>query len=351
MSSDIATVTTLKTSLAQTLEYVEYHLRRGIGHMYLYFDDPDDPALSLLQGDERLTCVACSRGHWDALGVCPTAPVQVKQHANATAAFAQAAEADASWLVHIDADELLYAKSDLIQVFESAPSTADVILFPVKEALPQRWIYERPLREISFFKYDPTQPWRADSIERSTLQAVWHRLRSHGLYRRRQVAQRMACMHPSLVAGFYLGHTFGKAATRTTLAVESIGNHLPKPESERSLRIHACHKGTVLHFDCMGYAHWKQKWMRRVTDASLFDLDRFRDDRRRIWNLFCDAAESGEPALRELYAALHHLSVKERLVLQGLGFIQRIRLDRWLPAVPPLESHSRPAQSGRPLQG
>lgn len=327
MSSDIATVTTLKAPLAQTLEFVAYHLHRGVDHMYLFFDDPRDPAFDQLRGEKQLTCVPCDRAHWEALGVPAEAAVQARQQANATAAFNMVSAVNVEWLVHIDVDELLHARGSLSRVFASAPPAADVILFPVKEALPQDWTYERPLREIDLFKYDPVQPWQVNSVERSPLRASWHRLQSHWLYRRRRMARRLACLHPSLLAGYYLGYPFGKAATRTSAPVDAVGNHLPALETGRPLRIHARHGGTVLHFDCMGYAHWKTKWSRRINDPSLFDLDRLRDDRKRILDLFRDATERGEAALRDLYARLYHLPLRERLVLRGLGLVQRIKLN------------------------
>jgi hypothetical protein len=157
MVPSVATVTTINARVAQTRVFVGYHLRAGIDHMFLYFDDPRDPAIPHLRTDDRVTCVRCDEGHWLGRGVAPDAPIQTKQMSNATAAFRRARKAGIEWLVHLDGDELLHAPASLKALFEASPAQAEVVVFPTKEAVPQRRQYERPFRDITLFKYNPSR--------------------------------------------------------------------------------------------------------------------------------------------------------------------------------------------------
>jgi len=74
MAPSVATATTINAPVAQTRAFVGYHLRAGIDHMFLYFDDPRDPAISRLQTEDRVTCVRCDEEHWKSRGIAPRMP-------------------------------------------------------------------------------------------------------------------------------------------------------------------------------------------------------------------------------------------------------------------------------------
>ena len=326
MSPSIATVTTLKAPLGQTLAFVRYHLRKGVRHMYLFFDDPTDDAIPHLADEQRVSCVRCDVTHWSAFDVSPKAPVQTKQMTNATRAFKRARERGIEWLAHIDSDELLYTPASLQQLFASVPPRANVALFPVKEAVPQQWTFERPFQDIQLFKYDPTHLLREDNLPRSFLHRLEQKLRRRSWHVRKRIARKLGCHHPTFIGSFLLGHTNGKAATRTSSRVSKIGNHAPVMEAAPR-KVYAFDRGAVLHFDCMGYERWKSKWTRRIDGSAHFETDRFRPDRKRIMERFASALQSGsEDKLRELYQRMYFLSLRERTVLQGLGMIERIIL-------------------------
>ena len=341
MASVLATATTIKAPVSQTTAFVGYHLHQGVDHMFVYFDAPKDPAIPRLRALDAVTCVECDRAHWKAHGVAPDAPVQAKQQANATDAFHRARDAGIEWLAHIDGDELLYADDGLRTMITQSPAQADVLIFQTKEAVPQGFHYERPFREISLFKRDPASHLRRGLLSGSRRQ-VWRRLLvAHAWRLKRRVLQWIGGDAPDLVAGFLLGHTSGKAATRTDVPVEHIGNHRPQVEPGHVPHKHAVPGAAVLHFDCMGYRHWYDKWAGRLCGTAHFDESRLRPGRQRIRDAFEAALEAdSDRAPRTLYRRLYHLPPWRRQLLKSFGFVERISLAR--------KAFHLPGSPGRP---
>lgn len=151
----ICTTTTLKAPVPDTLAFVDYHLRVGIDRMYLFFDDPDDRAIDRLRNVQQVTCTACDEKHWERLQVDPSATITTKMEANATRALHRARVAGAHWLIHLDSDEVLFCEESVHELLDGVPASADVVLFPPMEAVPQRLFYERPFEEITLFKPYP----------------------------------------------------------------------------------------------------------------------------------------------------------------------------------------------------
>lgn len=326
MNSSVATVTTTKAPVQQTLAFVRYHLRCGVDHMFLYFDDPQDASIPALRGEAFVTCIPCDRAHWRRHAVEPGSTVQARQMANATDAFRRARESGFEWLVHIDADELLYADDSFPELFARTPPRAEVLVFPTKEALPQRFEYDRPFSEISLFKHDPTGHLLRGDLFMGLFDRKWRGLTVRAWRYKKRVVKRTGCDHPSFLDSFLLGHTHGKAATRTSSRVEKIGNHRPQGGPDRSLPTHFLRRGAVLHYDCMGFEPWCAKWASRLDGLTRFDIQRFRPDRRRVLKMFEAARQTGRAAVRALYNRMYVLSTSEKIVLRTAGFVQRIRL-------------------------
>jgi len=331
MDDSVATVTTIKAPLWQTLAFVQYHLHIGIDHMFLYFDDPQDVSIPTLRTIESVTCIPCNKAHWRGHNEGKDSPVQSKQMANATDAFERARELGLEWLVHLDGDELLHADASLSELFAQSPPEAEVLLFPTKEALPQQLAYGQPFQEISLFKFDPVGHLLQGDVCTGFLEEKRRGLADRIYRYKKQLVNRMGYNHPDLVDSFLLGHTNGKAATRTTSPVTKIGNHRPIARSSHTLSSYAIRRGAVLHFDCMGYEPWCKKWSNRLDGSSHFNMERLRPDRKRILEMFSRAQRSGRSEdLRALYKRMYVLSPLETMVLRSLGFIERIRLSEAL---------------------
>ena len=57
-----AVVATVKAAEEKVLAFVAHHLSLGAARIYLYFDDPDDPAHAAVAGLHRVTATRCTEG-------------------------------------------------------------------------------------------------------------------------------------------------------------------------------------------------------------------------------------------------------------------------------------------------
>lgn len=64
-----ALVTTLRGAAPVLDSFIRYHLARGFAHLYLFFDDPDDPALALARRHEGCGVTNLARGDRPRRGV------------------------------------------------------------------------------------------------------------------------------------------------------------------------------------------------------------------------------------------------------------------------------------------
>ena len=324
----IATATTIQASLKETLSFVGYHLRTGVDHMYLFFDDPQDEAFPRLQNHARLTCVRCTEDHWKDLGVEDPASVQQRQKANATYAFRQAKEAGIDWVAHIDSDELLRTSQPLPEYFAAMSPEVEVVLFPVLEAVPQQLEYQNSFREISLFKYFPCIRGDNSALTMTTLGRAWYWGHAHLWKRKKQIATVLGCEHSQIVGRYLLGHMVGKSATRTTASVDAVENHRPAPPSGEVLWASVATEAAVAHFDCRGFSQWRRKWARRVEGVADFDTSRFAPHRRRQLRQFRKAySERDDRALQRLYKRWYVMPNRERDILTRLGLVRRDSLD------------------------
>src|SRR5262249_45962622 len=110
----IAIVGTFRASLSDTIRYVDYHLNTGIAHLFLFFDDPTDPAIDALAKYNNVTCIRCDAEYWTNSGFTVTpSDLNRKQIINANVGLRLAREIGIAWVTHIDSDELLYAEEGI----------------------------------------------------------------------------------------------------------------------------------------------------------------------------------------------------------------------------------------------
>ncbi len=101
--------------------WIEHHFKCGASKLYVYFDDPDDAAMSRVQQDPRLSMYVMTTEFLSSLGYDRQRVQQTgmdmsqlnmfKQELVAGHAITQARAADIKYLIHIDTDELLYTPS------------------------------------------------------------------------------------------------------------------------------------------------------------------------------------------------------------------------------------------------
>lgn len=292
----ICLVATVKAPLDETLMFVNYHLNLGIDDLIIFFDDPNDAAIAALAGTSRVTAIACTPQHWEAVNIRPGAAIEDRQIANANMALAMARKRGAAWIIHIDNDELIFPDGDLKAILSAAGP--DVVAFELFEAVPEQLRYAEPFSATLFRK----------NVRR----------------RRERLAKLMGIREAFFEGGRYLrGHIASKRAVRVTGNVASLGIHRPIAAGP-ALGDRALPALRLLHFDCIGLELWERKCRRRLDGtATAANLD---PPRQRQLDLFAAAAD--EDARIALYKKLYFIPPREQGLLGRLGMLARFSLDR-----------------------
>jgi hypothetical protein len=116
-----AVVATVKAPQDKVLAFVAHHLSLGAAQVFLYFDDPDDPAHDAVAHLPRVTATRCTDDHWTELGGRHDRH-QNRQSRNARDAYTRC---DSDWLTHIDVDEFLLPQRPLAEIL--AAVSADTV--------------------------------------------------------------------------------------------------------------------------------------------------------------------------------------------------------------------------------
>ncbi len=128
MSAKVCIVTTLKSSLQNTLAFVNYHLNIGVNHIYLFFDDPNDVCIEALGDYQKVTCIRCDSKHWEKLTSQSELTLIERQLLNADCALELARRDRYNWLVHIDSDEIIHIKEPPDRLLSKVSKNIDVLV-------------------------------------------------------------------------------------------------------------------------------------------------------------------------------------------------------------------------------
>lgn len=115
--TDWGLVATVKAAPEKVRAFAAHHLSLGAAHLWLCFDDPDDPAFAALD-HPRITRIRCDAAHWTALGGRPDRH-QNRQARNAQWVYRQCRH---GWLGHIDVDEFLWPDRPVSGILDSLPA-------------------------------------------------------------------------------------------------------------------------------------------------------------------------------------------------------------------------------------
>jgi hypothetical protein len=161
-----AIVTTLRNAGPVLDSFVVYHRVVGFSHMFLFFDDPDDPDLRRAGAMPGVTATphdGALRKTWRDLRSYPRlngfvdSEVMARQQLNVELAMGLARASGHEWLLSIDADELFFSPGESVaQHFESLAATAyETISYPNYEAVPTRDDIHDFFRKVDLFKPPP----------------------------------------------------------------------------------------------------------------------------------------------------------------------------------------------------
>lgn len=116
-------VATVKAPEPKVLAFVAHHLSLGADHIWIYFDDPEDPAHAALSGLPRVTATLCTAEHWKTMGNRHDRH-QNRQARNARDAYQRC---PVDWLAHVDVDEFILPDRPVADILDSTAPT-DLLL-------------------------------------------------------------------------------------------------------------------------------------------------------------------------------------------------------------------------------
>ncbi len=285
----VTVVAVVREPLDLTLRFVGWYLKLGASKIRLYFDNPDDEALSALAEIPIVECIRCSPDFWKAVGVGPSDRYTKRQMAALTHGYR---ETTTTWFLAVDADELVFLKAHSLGGFAQLVA-ADVLAvrFPTAEAVKCK-------QRGSFFRLQ---------ISRQSVRRVY--------------GERADAFLPR---GGLIGHADGKSMTRSGLSISKVRPHWVLDEGGEPVvatMLPASEGNLLLHFFDNGYAEWRRKLEWRLRSWS------FSTGLERMFSLA--AEQEGEDGYRKLYDLLHTLTDNDLERLAKEGGCVRLDVDPW----------------------
>ena len=113
--ADWGICTTVQAQQDQVFAFVAHHLSIGASHIWLHFDDPDDPAYHPAVSLPNVTATRCDAAYWQRM--CKTRPDthQNRQSRNMRRVYNLA---PLPWVAHLDVDEFLLPKREIAAVLD-----------------------------------------------------------------------------------------------------------------------------------------------------------------------------------------------------------------------------------------
>lgn len=124
-------IATVKAPEEQVLAFVAHHLALGASRIWLYFDDPDDPAFARIAGLPRVTATRCTAWFWAIRGGRPARHQRRQVHCGRDAQR----KCRLDWLGHIDVDEFLHASYPMAEVLADIPAEVPSVRMESFEAM------------------------------------------------------------------------------------------------------------------------------------------------------------------------------------------------------------------------
>lgn len=103
---------------AHMLAYIAYHLALGASRIWLYFDDPKDPAFDRISRLPRVTAIRCTDWYWALKGGRRDELIR-RQVVNARHAQRRCR---LDWLGHVDIDEYIHASRPVADILADMPA-------------------------------------------------------------------------------------------------------------------------------------------------------------------------------------------------------------------------------------
>ncbi|NJM83295.1 MAG: glycosyltransferase family 2 protein, partial [Tabrizicola sp.] len=128
---DWGIVSTVRASEDKVMAFVAHHLSLGAARIWLYFDDPDDPAFAAVAALPRVTATLCNSDYWQTNGG------RHERHQNRQSRNAKRAQRVCMlpWIAHIDVDEFLWPTRPIGTLLAEQPDKVMIVRMEPFEAM------------------------------------------------------------------------------------------------------------------------------------------------------------------------------------------------------------------------
>jgi hypothetical protein len=288
-------VSTVKAPEDKVLAFAAHHLSLGADHLWLYFDDPEQPIPAALADHPRVTVTLCDDAHWTRVGKKRPPQHQNRQTHNARYTYREKVTTD--WIVHIDVDEFLLPARPIATILDETPPETIAMKLEPFEAM-----------------HDPLLP---DDIYTSR--------EFRGALRHEHWPRRRAALGPyrKVIRDGMLSHTVGKVIYRTRIpgllprlhAVMVDKEFVRTPDWQPEMKL--------LHFHAQDKTAWLAALPFRMTRGAYH----FRPE------LQAFLAEASSEEIDKFYRRTQILSVDQRdelaavgrVILADLGLRQKVQ--------------------------
>ena len=233
-------VSTMKATEEKVLAFAAHHLALGADHLWLFFDDPDQPIPQPLVNHPRVTVTPCDEAHW--VRVIRKRPPQHQNRQTHNARYTYREKVTTDWIVHIDVDEFILTQRPIAAILEDEPAETIALKLEPFEAM-----------------HDPLLP---DDIYTSR--------EFRGALRHEHWPRRRAALGPyrKVIRDGMLSHTIGKVIYRTGVpgllprlhAVMVDKEFVPTPTFQPEMKL--------LHFHSQDRAAWEAALPFRMTKGA-----------------------------------------------------------------------------------
>ena len=162
----VCIITTVRDPGVCLESFICYHLALGIAHIYIFFDDPEDPAIQValqfsdvtaIPNDEALQVQqALGNVLYPKYGPHTGYEVMARQILNVETAIQLALDQGMDWILHIDGDELFYPGQMMaLDWFDQVSDDIFQVTFLNHEAAPEVFEVEDYFRDVTLFKKNP----------------------------------------------------------------------------------------------------------------------------------------------------------------------------------------------------
>ena len=307
-----------------TNAFLKHYASLNPEKIYLFFDDPEfidfDPTIA----PGIVISFVCNSSYWHNVpkisptknpGVRPKG-IEIRQHTN----MLYAREIMASdWLLHVDSDELLYAKKEVCAVLSSYPEHVFSICLKNYEAVYTSDVKEGEEFSSNYFKrYFPEKKILAKYYTEELIK---------------------------LSRGGFWGVETGKSFVRKSPVIFKMSVHRPVPYNPNLVANVKTNDLELLHFEGQSFELFKVKhYLRSKKKVATLMPDRFS---KRIEKIDEVIHAGGEEGLKSLYNQFYVMNGEKLLNAIADGFIEEKNWSTSTPSAHDLITNNNPLEEER----